>query len=90
MTGPVTGPGNIDDAAMTATLLADLVETHDGDGGDAEDGQEPAVYGAMPPISGENLELLERLAATPMVKTQPAVAAGGRFTKDDFDVDLAD
>jgi hypothetical protein len=47
------------------------------------------VYGDAAYGSGDNLQLLARLGATPMVKTQPAVALGGQFTKDDFDVDLA-
>lgn len=87
ITGAAAGPANAGDAAMTETLLADLAEA-DGDGQDDE-GEDPAVYGDSAYGSGENLELLERLGATPMVKTQRAVAPVGRFTKDDFDVDLA-
>jgi hypothetical protein len=68
-----------------------------GVGGDAAcdvDGEQtgesgPVVYGDAVYASGDNLERLEQLGAKPMVKTQPAVAGAGRFTKDDFTVDLA-
>lgn len=48
----------------------------------------PIVYGDAAYASGANLERLERLGATVRVKTQPAVAPGGRYTKDDFTIDL--
>jgi hypothetical protein len=68
-----------------------------GVGGDAAcdvDGEQtgespPAVYVDATYASGDNLARLEQLGAKPMVKTQPAVACAGRFTKDDFTVDLA-
>jgi hypothetical protein len=92
ITGAAVGPAGGGDAAMTEALLADLVcdedEQADHDDEDASSGR-PVVYGDAAYGSGNNLQLLERLGATPMVKTQPAVAPGGRFTKDDFDVDLA-
>jgi hypothetical protein len=88
ITGAAAGPANAGDAAMTAALIEDL--TGDGDDGERDDGQAdgPAVYGDAAYGSGDNLELLDRLGARPMVKTQPAVAPGGRFTKDDFTIDL--
>ena len=73
----------------------DLGDEHDNDVGAgrrrvrAGDSARPAVYGDSAYGSGDNLELLERLRAKAMVKTQPAVAPGGRFAKDDFVIDLA-
>jgi hypothetical protein len=100
ITGAAAGPANAGDAAMTEELLDDLAAA--GDGGDTTPGTgddaegdstgdadpQPAVYGDAAYGGGDNLELLERLGARPMVKSQPPVAPGGRFTKDDFDVDL--
>jgi len=53
-----------------------------------DDGQGPVVSGDAAYGRGDNLERLEQLGAQPMVTTQPAVACAGRFTKDDFTVDL--
>jgi hypothetical protein len=63
------------------------IGAHTGDDHDAAAG--PVVYGDAAYGSGDNLERLEQLGAKPMVTTQPAVAAAGQFTKDDFTVDLA-
>lgn len=57
------------------------------DGVDRE-GHRPRVYGDSAYGSGANLALLDDLNADAMTKTQPAHAPGGRFTKDDFDIDL--
>ena len=82
----------------------DTGDGRDGDGGDkdahggnasdgASDGDSgsprPAVYGDAAYGSGDNLARLAQLGATPMVKVQSANAPGGRFSKDDFDIDLA-
>jgi hypothetical protein len=93
ITGAAAGPANAGDAAMTETLIGELTHRADGDGDedrgrDDAAGEEPTVYGDSAYGSGDNLELLERLGAKPMVKTQPSVAPAGQFTKDDFDVDL--
>jgi hypothetical protein len=92
ITGATAGPAGGGDAAMTEALLDDLVcdedDEADHDDEDASSGR-PVVYGDAAYGSGDNLELLARLGAEPMVKTQPAVAPGGQSTKDDFDVDLA-
>lgn len=96
ITGAAAGPANAGDAAMTETLIGELTDRADGEGDadrsgrDDAAGEEPAVYGDSAYGSGDNLELLERLGAKPMVKTQPSVAPGGQFTKDDFDVDLTE
>ncbi|HSJ46405.1 MAG TPA: transposase, partial [Euzebyales bacterium] len=76
----------------------DSDDSRDGqDGGDGHVGavaadeavQRPTVYGDAAYGSGDNLARLERLGAEPLVKVQPANAPGGRFSKDDFDIDLA-
>lgn len=54
-------------------------------GGDGRSG--PIVYGDAAYGSGANLERLEGMGATAMTKVPPATAPGGRFTKDDFDID---
>lgn len=56
--------------------------------GDADAGNRPRVYGDSAYGSGANLALLDDLDADAMTRTQPAHAPGGRFTKDDFDIDL--
>jgi hypothetical protein len=48
----------------------------------------PRVYGDAAYGGGDNLELLERLGADAMTKVQPATAPGGRFSKDEFDIDV--
>jgi hypothetical protein len=63
---------------------------------DASDSQErgererPAAYGDAAYGAGELLEKLEDAGVEVMLKTQPPVNSGGRYTKDAFDVDLAE
>lgn len=59
-----------------------------GDTGDTGDAGGLRVYGDAAYGSGANLKLLDDLNAEAMTRTQPAHAPGGRFTKDDFDIDL--
>jgi hypothetical protein len=59
------------------------------DGDADDDGQGPAVYGDAAYGSGDNLEQLEGLGADSKVKPQPATAPADRFSKEDFDIDLA-
>jgi hypothetical protein len=47
-----------------------------------------AVYGDSAYGAGALLAVLERADAQIMCKVQPPTAAGGRFTKDDFQIDL--
>src|SRR5690606_10030959 len=47
-----------------------------------------AVYGDAAYGSGDNLADLDGRGITPMVKVQPPARRKGRFSKDDFDVDL--
>jgi hypothetical protein len=53
------------------------------------DGDDPlAVYGDSAYGTGELLEKLHAAGAESRCKVQPPTAAGGRFTKDDFAIDL--
>jgi hypothetical protein len=55
----------------------------------AADGDDPlAVYGDSAYGTGELLEKLQAAGAESRCKVQPPTAAGGRFTKDDFAIDL--
>jgi hypothetical protein len=59
--------------------------------GEAEQGGDearPAVYGDAAYGAGEFLERLNDADIEAKVKTQPATNAGGRFTKDAFDINL--
>ena len=60
-------------------------EGHEGAGGQPD---RPAVYGDAAYGSGDNLADLDARGITPMVKVQPPARRNGRFSKDDFDVDL--
>lgn len=102
ITGAAAGPAGGGDADMTEVLLDNIVtgehttgdtdDAHDDDASDGDgDGQSPRaeVYGDAAYGSGDNLERLAQLGAKPMVKVQSANAPGGRFSKDDFGIDLA-
>lgn len=69
----------------TDSDAADAQATSDGDDGEPA---KPAVYGDAAYGSGDNLALLERIGAEAMTKVAPAVAPGGRFSKDRFTIDL--
>jgi hypothetical protein len=71
------------DATVGPTLLGDLVP---GEGGEQAAGA--VVYGDAAYGTGAHLAWLEAQGFTPMVKTQPATAPGGRFGKDQFRIDL--
>jgi hypothetical protein len=60
----------------------------DGDACQAADEARPAVYGDAAYGAGDFLEALDDADIESKVKTQPATNAGGRFTKDAFDIDL--
>lgn len=93
ITATTVTPGNAGDAACAADLIADLLDEHEQtdteDGGsDSADDSSGAVYGDNAYGTGEFHHRLERAGITDMCKTQPPSAAGGRFTKNDFRVDL--
>ena len=73
-------PGNIGDAAAAADLLAgDLPGTP----------ADPlAVYGDSAYGTGDLLNKLDDAGADSRCKVQPPTAAAGRFTKDEFTIDL--
>jgi hypothetical protein len=96
ITATTVTAGNAGDAGAAAGLLrGDLAAGGD----DAPAGGEPAaaaddeplsVYGDAAYGAGELLADLEAAGATSMCKVQPPTAAGGRFTKDAFRIDLAE
>lgn len=57
---------------------------------DRDDQDRAAVYGDAAYGSGQQLADLEQRNIDARVKTQPPTARGGRFSKDEFDVDLDD
>jgi Transposase DDE domain/Transposase domain (DUF772) len=80
-----SGPADTDtpdDAAAGAD--ADL----DGDPEQDDDQARPGVYGDAAYGAADFLETLNNADIEAKVKTQPATNAGGRFTKDAFDIDL--
>jgi hypothetical protein len=91
--------GNVGDADAALGLLADLLGGP-GESGPAATGsaQEPepvpapraAAYGDAAYGKGEVLEELHAAGVEAKVKVQPPVNSGGRFTKDAFDISLAE
>jgi hypothetical protein len=82
-----SGPADTDtDTPDDAPAGADA----DLDGDPEQDGDQarPAVYGDAAYGAGDFLETLNDADIEAKVKTQPATNAGGRFTKDAFDIDL--
>src|SRR5947207_3852794 len=93
-------------AGLLADILpehADSDAPTDGDApaGDTSDSQEQgqedtaeqcpaAVYGDAAYGAGELLDRLEQAGVEANLKTQPPVNSGGRYTKDDFVIDLAE
>jgi Transposase DDE domain/Transposase domain (DUF772) len=66
-----------------------------GDAGDGDclnaargGGDRPAVYGDAAYGTGDMLAKMEAAGVDPMTKVQPPTAAGGRFAKDSFAIDL--
>ena len=80
VTAVAVTPGNAGDAAAATGLLAAELST---------DEPPVVVYGDAAYGSGELLATLEAAGATLRIKVQPPVAPGGRFTKDEFAIDLA-
>jgi hypothetical protein len=72
------------DAAVAPSLLDDLTPDTQSGGQVAQ----AVVYGDSAYGTGANLAWLDRQGFTPMVKTQLPIAPGGRFTKDQFRLDL--
>jgi hypothetical protein len=70
------------DAAVAPTLLDDLVQ------GQGEPAAQAVVYGDSAYGTGAHLAWLNQQGFRPMVTTQVPTAPGGRFTKDQFRIDL--
>ena len=92
ITDTVVTPGNAGDASVARDLIDDLVGT--GDDGAAEHPDEgagaaqPTVYGDNAYGTGEFHEYLADNNIDSRCKTQQPTAAGGMFTKADFNIDL--
>jgi hypothetical protein len=81
--------GNTGDAAPAAELITDLTEI--AEVADHTEDTEPgkaAVYGDAAYGAGEVLDHLHRHGIDAKTKVQPPVAPAGKFTKDQFDIDL--
>jgi hypothetical protein len=96
ITDTVVSAGNVGDAAVAADLIDDLTSTvstattgsRHGAADAGPDADEPTVYGDAAYGAGEFLEHLADNDIASRCKTQPPTAAGGMFSKSDFDVDL--
>jgi hypothetical protein len=83
--------GNVGDAAVATELLEDCVPAEEAEGERAiPDQVEPVeVYGDSAYGAGAVLTELDRAGVLAMVKVQAAHAPQGRFTKDEFVIDVA-
>lgn len=96
ITHAAAGPANAGDGQMTGRLTQDLDrrDEHDDTGGATDENDDtdrdgrPAVYGDAAYGSGDNLADLDGRDIDARVKTQPPSRHDGKFSKDDFDVDL--
>jgi len=95
ITDTVVTPGNAGDASVARDLIDDLVGTGDDgaaerpdDGASAAETARPTVYGDNAYGAGEFHEYLADNDIDSRCKTQQPTAAGGMFTKADFDIDL--
>jgi hypothetical protein len=84
ITGLTVTPGNVGDAAVATELLDDCLPAQ---GECVVDQVE--VYGDSAYGAGAVLSKLDGAGALAMVKVQPAIAVQGRFTKDEFVIDVA-
>jgi hypothetical protein len=88
--------GNVGDAATAPQLLAELIDQVEGTpptaaaaAGNGRPASTPTVYGDSAYGTGPLLASLHTASIDPRVKIQAAVAPGGHFTKDQFQIDLA-
>lgn len=81
-------PGNTGDAEPTPDLIGDLTDPPADSPGTTPAG-DPAVYGDCAYGAGEVLALLHDAGIDIKTKVQAPVAPGGKFTKDQFTIDLA-
>jgi hypothetical protein len=87
ITAVAVTPGNTGDVEPVADLIADLTNPDPADQPTAGD-DTTAVYGDAAYGAGEVLERLDNAGIEAMTKVQPPAAPGGKFTKDQFDINL--
>jgi IS5 family transposase len=87
ITAVAVTPGNTGDVEPVAALIADLTNP-DPVGQPEAGGDAAAVYGDSAYGAGDVLKQLEDVGIEAMTKVQPPVAPGGKFTKDQFDINL--
>lgn len=89
-------PGNVGDGSVAKELIADVLTPSASSSATdkavteetSSDAEKVEVYGDAAYGTGEMLTEIERANADAYVKVQPATAPEGRFTKDDFHIDL--
>ncbi len=87
VTATAVTPGNAGDAGVAPELLAADLSVAEPDASEPETDEPPIVYADAAYGSGELLGTLETAGAELRIKVQPAVAPGGRFSKDEFSID---
>jgi hypothetical protein len=90
ITATAASAANVADGQLTGSLTGDLGGHDDGEGGhdDGGDDGRARVFGDAAYGSGEQLADLHERDIVAMVKTQPLSNHNGRFSKDDFLIDL--
>ncbi len=94
ITATTVTAGNAGEGQEVAALLAQTLASTDDPVGEDEQaavgaGGEPlSVYGDSAYGSGSVLDMLERAGANILCKVKAPVAPAGRFTKDDFRIDM--
>jgi len=78
--------GNVGDGEVAPDLLDDLVAAAGSDAGHGD--AEKQAFGDNAYGTADNQEFLEENGIKSGFKTQAPTAQGGRFSKDDFDIDL--
>lgn len=94
ITAACVGPANAGDGQMVETLLGDIT-TGDETGNDEDDDSSEAsgqsagtVYGDSAYSGGASLAFYDEHNLDARTKIQPPRSSGGRFTKNDFTIDL--
>jgi hypothetical protein len=83
ITATAVTPGNTGDVEPVADLITDITTTDP-----ATTDPATAVYGDAAYGAGEVLDRLHNAGIEVKTKVQPPVAPAGKFTKDEFDIDL--
>jgi hypothetical protein len=93
ITAVAVTPGNTGAVGPVADLIADLTHPDPAEHPTAGEqtsaaGDDTVLYGDASYGAGDVLEQLEQAGIEARTKVQPAVAPGGMFTKDQFDINL--